>query len=129
MSKRARRLKPSETARQDQYESMARDMGRQDRTAVFTTSYAPPNLQCEWCDCPEDDPRHQDPDYRCAGCGEQSYYLLRLFHGRPEEAHLLLCAGHYGDAVKRLNGMVRDRIKPLATSVLAVDILDRGGES
>lgn len=130
MTKRARKLKPSETARQDQYEASARDMGKQPGTAVFTTLYAPPNLQCEWCDCPNDDPQHQNPGYVCDGCSDDSYYLLRLFHGSPRESHVLLCTRHYPDAMQSISGGINSQSgRRVPSAVLGVDILDPGSES
>lgn len=130
MSKRARRLKPSETARQDQYEARARDIGGEYGTVVFTTLYAPPDLPCEWCDCPMDDPRHQQEGYICnLPCSETSYYMLRLFHGKPNESHVLLCTRHYSDAVEALQEAMNRQLGPVPTAVVGINILDRGNQS
>jgi hypothetical protein len=86
----SRRLRPSELARQDQYLAAADQLARENpRTLVLTTTYAPPGIQCSWCDCSD----HGESPLGCAGCYREAVYAIRSSHSFTET--IPICESHY----------------------------------
>lgn len=110
----ARKLRPSELARQDQALATAAEHAKHSpQTMVVTTSYAKPGTRCEWCECT---PGNVDPE--CAGCDEHAYYMI-IFHSMDMD-DMPVCPGHYPDLQKMMFDWFGN-----PTKTTGINILDR----
>lgn len=116
-----RKLRPSETARQDQYLAGARRVAREPHTAVFVTQYAEQAIQCSWCDCADDAPEHTN-GRTCAGCPLMATYVMHTMYGTPEQVSYPICEAHQPDATRHFTAFVTGHGVPV--EIHGVDILD-----
>lgn len=122
-----RRLRPSETARQDQALAAGRNLADTGNAAVVTLGYADRDAQCSWCDCaaPVDDPDspHHQAGYECGGCDQQAHYVVHVnLPGRVER--FPVCARHRDDLMSILARTFRAIHGDIPAEFHTVPILD-----
>lgn len=126
MTKRKRKLKPRERARQDQATAALRNRGATDpRTAVMTMAYAEPGTQCAWCDCPDTpDSPHYQPGYVCPGCPEGAEFVLHRMHGTPEQVNVPVCGRHRDSLIEATAAWAQQMLGDLPAELSQYSVLD-----
>jgi len=87
---------PQDTFWSDQALATARDAAA-DPSLVPVAITAANGEQCTWCDCPLS--QHQQPGYRCGGCGQQAKSVVSTFAGPGRRYDFPACERHTADIV------------------------------
>ena len=126
MTRRQRKLRPRERARQDQAAAAARNLGATDPTAaVFTMTYADPDTRCSWCDCPDTpDSPHYRPGYVCPGCPDAAAYVLHLLHGTPAQQNIPVCDRHRENLIATTAQWSQQMFGPIPVDLYRCSVLD-----